>query len=256
MVRPMILNVGLACASLLLASTDEPTTSVPVPVAAPADAVPEVGAITSRPGFADAALVVPRGYVLTNVGLNLEGTLGASPVTAIPDFMLRVGVAEHLELRVGGFMATSGPLPVEAFAGAGVQVTEEGDVAPGIIALGTVFLPASPDLGGTVVEARLSGSKGFGDFGLNANVGMFGGPSTMGWLATVGAGYGIAGFSPFVEVYADGGFGPTTSIPAVGFDAGFGYQITPNLAVDLSAGSVFLGQPDAFVSAGLSWLAH
>jgi hypothetical protein len=215
-----------------------------------------VGAITSRPGFADAAHVVPVGLILTNVGLNVEGTLGDAAATAIPDFMMRVGVADNLELRLGGFMATAGTLPVAAFAAAGVQVIEEDDTAPGLIALITVFLPPEPDLADTVVEGRLSGAKGFGDFGLNANVGMLAGPTTSGWLATVGAGYGVLGFSPFVELYAEGGFGPSSTLPTVGVDAGFGYQITRDLAVDLSAGSVFLGRPDAFVSAGLSWLAR
>jgi hypothetical protein len=261
MVGAMLLSSAFVALSLVAASADEapaPSTppAAPAAPAAPVDDVLEVGAITSRPGFADAANVVPTGYILTNVGLNVESTLGTPESYAIPDFMLRVGVAESLELRVGGFMATSGSLPVAAFAAAGVQVIEEDDVAPGLIALFTVFLPPEPDPAGTVVEGRLSGAKAFGDFGLNANVGMLAGPQTSGWLATVGAGYGIMGLSPFIELYGEGGFGPTTTLPSIGCDFGFGYQITRDLAVDLSAGSVFLGRPDAFISAGLSWLAH
>ena len=70
-------------------------------------APPTVGALTSRPGFSENAATLPAGGMLLTGSVNVESDIDAGLVLSanaldLPDVMLRVGVFDYLELRVGG----------------------------------------------------------------------------------------------------------------------------------------------------------
>ena len=95
----------------------------------------------------------------------------------------------------------------------------------------------------------------FGRFGVGSNVAVSVDATGVALAATVGASMSFPeGITPFVELFGDGRFYPTAKDPQLGADAGMGIQITRSVAVDASAGFVFLGEQTLFASIGASFL--
>ena len=65
--------------------------------------------VTDRPDFTESTAVVGKGVIQTENGLTVERGQGGSNFSG-PELLLRVGLAKHLELRVGGDGLLSQPM--------------------------------------------------------------------------------------------------------------------------------------------------
>ena len=211
---------------------------------------PDVSALTSRPGFGDAALAVPAGAVLVNPGLTVAGPPGSTA----PDVLIRIGLVEGLEARGAVVFDASGPAVTLApsFAVA-AQLASEGDLAPAVLGVLTLALPTGADPAGLALEARISGAKAFGDLGVAVNLALTQSATGTGALGTLGASYALGPLTPFVEAFVDDTVARGAP-PDVWIDAGTAVGITRTVAVDVSAGATVVGDRALFVSVGASVL--
>ncbi|WP_348762547.1 transporter [uncultured Salinisphaera sp.] len=137
------------------------------------------GVPADRPGFGDNIGLVPKGYYLAEGGVRFDDNQGGGSSTTIPSsFLLRTGIDENIELRVGfnGYVLNS---PGEdgagdATVGAKIRVHDETTYTPAVSLLPTVSLPVGSDaVSATKAEPELHfiwGKTLTSDFSLGGNV--------------------------------------------------------------------------------------
>lgn len=223
--------------------------------AAPAWAQPDL--ITDRPDQTESAVTVEPGRIQIETGVlfthNKSGG-ATSEVTEVLGTLLRIGLSDRLELRVGfdGLISVPGASGLgDASLGAKVMVAEETANRPQVAVLVETSVPIGDD-GFTSADyapsARLALSKDFGDsLGIGFNVGAEFPEDDEILFYTLAAGVGIDdknGF--FLEI-----FGDTESSHS--FDAGWTYLVKSNLQFDLAAGVGLSDEaPNWFVGLGIS----
>jgi hypothetical protein len=240
--------------------------------------VPEL--ITDRPDQTESAAVVPKGSVQLEVGWTFtrDDDDGVRVEThEVPGTLVRIGLAERFELRVGwtGYVSTEARFrnfdadadgAGDAELGAKVYFKEERGAAPEIaLLLGTSVPVGDDDFTSDRYDPsfRLSFAHTLSDrLSLGYNLGMewetgiadAGRRSTLSsYLYTVALGIGVSDrVGAFLELYGDvPGSAPGST--AHSFDGGFTFLVRDHLQVDLAGG---VGLSDAaddwFVGVGLS----
>ena len=232
--------VAYGIASLLLFSTD----------AAMADDEAEaLEIIGDCPDFTESAATVPPIHLQGELGLAYS-TIGDEKVLAVPNLLLRLGVIDHLEARLGvpSFEASfAGDKTDPDVSGLEVGIKAAFDVgekgALGVLPY-AVFPLYRGQWNDTGVELGVKGlwSVDFTDFlSLGGNVGViFEGvaPSEAAlepwYLASLSLGLSFfEWFGAFAEVY--GLMNNDLDVMAVG-DGGFTFLVTPRLQLDVHAG--------------------
>lgn len=259
---PSILRPALALLAVLAgvaaAAAQEP----------PADP-PEL--VTDRPDQTESAEVVPQGTLQLETGIDHaeEGGDPASESRAFGSTLLRAGVAEGFELRLGwGGWAReeAGGVEVEGAAdaevGFKVALWEPRGRLPRAALLGGVSLPIGAERLSSDrhdPSLRLSFAHDLprgASLGYNLGMAWAGGESRLEYTAAFGFGLGER-TGAFVELFgdvpvddpADGRPGG----PAHAVDGGVTFLVHDRLQLDLAAGAGLTGEaPDRFLTAGLS----
>jgi len=213
--------------------------------------------VTDRPDQTESAVTVEPGKIQIETGvLFTRGKSGGatSEVTEALGTLLRIGLRDRLELRIGfdGFILVPGASGLgDASLGAKVVIAEETADRPQVAVLVETSVPIGDD-GFTSADyapsARLALSKDFGDsLGIGFNVGAEFPEDDEILFYTLAAGVGIDDKnSVFFEVFGD-------SESSHSFDAGWTYLAKSNLQFDVAAGVGLSDQaPDWFVGAGVS----
>ena len=233
--------------------------------------------VTDRPDQTESASIVPSGHIQVELGVayafedlgnlgSISGRTDVNPgeeiVLSLPALLVRVGVSETFELRLGGEFSDvkrDRSDYTEDFSGVGglvlggkAKVLDETGVIPQTALLVHLTLPygndkLSPER--VTSDMRLSMAHTLSeDFGIGYNIGvesdavgqLFG-------LYTLAVGTSISDqFGTFVELY---GNAPWEDDAAHAFDAGFTWLLSDNIQLDISAG---IGLTDAAVDNLLS----
>lgn len=237
---------------------------------------------TDRPSQSDASTLVPVGYFQVEAGYTYTEDDSAGATTEShsgPNLLLRYGVLDRLELRLGwdGYQSVqTDPDPTITGAGDGqvsakVYFWEEAGWLPETTLLAGTSLPFGKD--GISSERsdpffrfllQYTLPEGF-SFGSNVGVTWkttdSGGKDTNAdFVYTALLGYGVnPQVDAFVEFFGalpleEGVSGSPSAEDRHGFDAGFAWRVLPTVQFDLSAG---VGLNDAaldlFIAAGISY---
>ncbi len=234
------------------------------------------GAVTSRPGFSENAATLPMGGMLLNASVNLESDIDTGLVLSataleVPELMVRVGVLDYLELRMGGAWRLDAlaqdenfdePPPVSAgigrfSVGGTARILEERGYWPAAAVILQADVPLRTlRLGDFSAFGKVAVQKTFLErFGVAANAGAnwnggserFSFPFTM--LASVSIGLGVGAYAEvFGDVYVD-------ALPVVWADGGLYYDVSERVRVDALVGvNAFGSRGDWLAQVGLSWL--
>ncbi len=236
--------------------------------------------VTDRPDQTESAQVVPRGTTQLEIGwlLSREDEAGARlETTEVPGTLLRFGLSERFELRLGwsGFvdqeLSFGGSKLVRdgvgdaALAGK-VLLRPERGAAPQVALLFGTSVPVGDD---ELTSDRYDPSFRFlfsntlsDTVGIGYNVGMFWetGTGDDGSLSTVSSfdytlslGFGVGARSGvFVELFGDVP-ASASGDPSASFDTGLTFQIRPRVQFDIAAGIGLTDNADDwFVGIGLS----
>jgi hypothetical protein len=234
------------------------------------------GSVTSRPGFTENAATLPMGGMLLNASANLESDIDTGLVLSataleVPELMLRVGVLDYLELRMGGAWRLSARAQDENFdepppvvggigrfsVGATARILEERGTWPAAAVILQADVPLRTlRLGDFSAFGKLAVQKTFLErFGIAANAGAnwngaserFSFPFTL--LTSVSIGLGVGAYAEvFGNVFVDG-------LPVVWADGGIYYDVSERLRVDALVGvNAFGARGDWLAQVGLSWL--
>ncbi|MCB2206367.1 transporter [bacterium] len=252
--------------------------------------------VTDRPDQTESASIVPAGWLQVEAGVTYEeGTLryqgrdyANTWTTQLPGFLLRFGINENFELRLGGAVTRDkgtvfdfpqdrshaewpdylyDTLGVEPFSlGMKAALTEENGIIPQSAVLVHVGLPGTGseyfDMEYLLPEIRLAFAHTLSDvFSLGYNLGVAwaaGHDSHIGYYSlALGAGI-TESLGAYAEVYGD----LPADMPGLHrADAGVTYLLTPDLQLDLSAGMA-LSEPVTdvpharmanFAGVGVSW---
>jgi hypothetical protein len=268
---------ALAAALLVAASpavAQAPPESAPSPPA-PAPAPAEL--VTDRPDQTESAAVVAPGFVQLETGVDaaVEGGDPRAETTAFGSTLVRAGVVEGLELRLGwggwerteeGGAADEGAADAELglkvrlweargarpqaalLAGVSLPVGERGRSSerhdPALRLAFAHDLPAGAALG---YNLGLAWSSEPGDAGAETS-------ARLEYTATLGFGLSER-VGAFVELFGDAPVDAPAGAagPAHAADAGLTLLVTPRLQLDLAAGAGLSAEaPDRFLTAGVS----
>ena len=226
--------------------------------------------VTDRPDQTESSATVPTGFWQVETGTLYEEAADGDTVSA-PTTLLRVGLDERLELRLGwdGWISASGDAPDGIGDGElGAKLSLRPDAVPGpevAILVGTSVPWGDSGLGSDRFDpaARLAVTHGIGDrASLAWNLGAEWQTEEEGTtrstlsraLATVAVGFDLVeDLGAFVELFA------TTPLSASGdeelsFDAGVTWLLAPNLQLDAAAGFALSGPaPEQFLGVGITW---
>jgi len=229
--------------------------------------------VTDRPDATEASSTVGKGILQIETGAfytSFEKDNIKEEVLGFNTTLLRYGLLEHLELRLGWNFEegrtsvngmrlediTSGFSPL--LAGAKIDVAEENGFLPEIALIGHIFLPLSassdyrPETTG--VDFRFSLSHTLSErSSLGYNIGAQWGSDSpeAAYIYTLAYGYSITeNFGFYAELYGDM---PEDSSANHYWDAGFTYLLLKNLQLDATVGSSITEGQDILLSAGVSY---
>ncbi len=232
--------------------------------------------VTDRPGQTESATVVVPGKVQVEGGVSIEFDTLVSGVQqdvvrlGLPSVLLRVGVLENLEARVGvDFLQTSYKIPTifpggsdqrlkfhdNALSfGAKLSFHDDPESSTTSAVLGKVRIPLSgeDDLLSAELRAALGLSIGSAtSVGLNIGTEWVDGNGLSGFY-TLAAGLSVSeSLGIFIEVYG-GAFWEDDAPQA--FDTGLTLQASENFQLDLAAGfGLNQAAADVFAGLGFSW---
>ncbi|MCF8302443.1 MAG: transporter [Bacteroidales bacterium] len=238
-----------------------------VSVYAQKDGTPEM--VTDRPDQSESSMVLPKGFLQAETGFIHEKTSELVDNTNYHSTLLRYGLLDNLELRLGNeYLRSSrelaqGDTTVQGLTpltlGTKIFISEENGIIPELAFLAGVALPYigreefTPNH--IAPSMRIAATHTISDlFSLGWN---FGGEWSGENSETSGFYSGVLGIGvtdkigAYVELY---GFLPEDHKPDHRFDAGLTYQVRGNLQLDLSGGlGVNEMAPDGFYSFGISY---
>lgn len=217
---------------------------------APAAAQEEL--VTDRPDQTESAVTVAPGSIQVETGIT-HTDFASFEVTEALGTLVRIGLAERLELRLGfdGYISTSGPDGLgDASVGAKFVLAEESGNSAQIALLVESSVPIGDDdvtSDDYAPSARLALSRDFAEWGVGLNVGAEFPEDDEILFYTLAAGRGLDEKNGvFFEVFGD-------SESSHSFDAGWTRLTRPNLQFDVAAGVGLSDEaPDWFVGVGLS----
>lgn len=250
-----------------------------------ADGPPEL--VTDRPDRTESAATVPREFVQIETGGLYSSETGADGELEVlegPGTLLRVGLSEALELRLGwdGFVqedfdargrqaGRSVDGAADGSVGAKLRLWDETARRPQVALLADVSVPvgetglSSERYDPTLLLALARTLSDRLSVGVNLGAARETGETATGrrdtrsdFVYSAALGVGVnEDVGVFVEVF---GAEPLESGPdgvrgsAVSVDAGFTWLLRPDLQLDLSVGGGLTDEaPDRFVGAGVSW---
>lgn len=240
--------------------------------------------VTDRPDQTESPVTLPKGFIQVELGGSYEGdksTFGElanikSHSISAPSVLLRYGISDNVELRLGGefisskteihyiqfviedelIIEESGFSPISI--GTKIKMFEEDCARPEMAFLFSLGIPFDTDgpFQSKYVssEFRLAAAHTLSDrFSLSYNLGgewNGSSPAATG-IYTLSLASGLTGkLSVFAEVY---GFLTQGETPDHRFDGGFTYLFAKNVQADLSGGiGITEKSPDFFVGAGVS----
>lgn len=213
--------------------------------------------VTDRPDQTESSVVVPEGYLQIETGFVFEKTSDMQDNITYHSTLLRYGLLDIMELRIGNELTEDGMAPVNV--GTKIFITHENGILPELAFMAGVTLPYfgsdlfTPEH--IAPSMRLAAAHTLTDnfsFGWN-----FGGEWKGTDSETNGFYSGVPGIGlreklgAFIELY---GYLPEDHKADHRFDAGFTYLLKSNFQFDVSGG---LGlnevAPDGFVNAGFSY---
>ena len=207
---------------------------------------------TDRPDQTESTGAVPRGFFQVEAGWTV-----AQDVLALPETLVRVGVARRLELRggFGGWQRTdagSGPGDLEV----GFKYQLMSRARSGIALMADVALPSGSarfSEGRVAPVVRLSVSHELSEWvGTGYNVGLslsHAVEAIYTWTVAVALAERLG---VFAETFGTLGVNAAGTSRA-SFDAGFTYQVQPNLQLDLAGGvGLTAAADDWFFGTGVS----
>jgi hypothetical protein len=241
--------------------------------------------ITDRPDQTESPSTVPKGFLQVELGGTYEGdkmTFGeiADAKTrsiSAPSLLLRYGISDNVELRLGGeFTSSKTEIHYYQFVIEDELIIEESGLSPIILGtkikmfeesgawpeMGFLFSLGIPfDTDGPFQskyissDFRIAAAHTLSDrFSLSYNLGgeWDGNSSAATGIYTMALGAGITSrLSVFAELY---GFLTQRETPDHRFDGGFTYLFAKNVQADLSGGiGITEKSPDFFVGAGISF---
>lgn len=233
--------------------------------------------VTDRPDQSESAVTIAPGSVQVEMGVTHREIDDNFDVTAFGEFLIRTGLSENIELRIGyggyneanldlGFVDVDESGSADSSLGIKWKIRDEKNKMPQTALLVATSLPTGED-GFTSDRAEPAFRFIFSNtltkrIGLSYNVGMASVTETDGngehTLAvaqyTLSLGVAVSDrVSAFVESYGDI---PTSASggPANGVDAGFLVLITPLLQFDVAVGTgISDAAEDWFATTGLSF---
>lgn len=246
-------------------------TAVPAFAADEADSIPEL--ITDRPDQTESSAVVPRGYLQLETGFTYTEAGSRSRTLEYPGTLLRIGLTEGLELRLGttGFIAEFEPTDTTDFGdseiGAKIYLWEEQGKVPEAALLASISVPTGES--GVSSERfdpafRFSFSHNLTErVGLGYNLGAAwesvpspSGRSTLSVFEyTLATGFDINDrLGSFIELFGSAPLSANDD-PEVSVDGGATYLLRPNLQLDVAVGAGLNDNaPDWFLTSGVSVL--
>ncbi len=256
-----------ACALALVLST--------APAVAEDDALS-----TDRPGDAEGVVLVPRGTWQLELGWTFgrddeDGV--SSSVHQVPSTLLRVGLAERFELRLGwaglidaevssGGSSARDDGAGDAFVGAKIHLAEARGRRPAMALVVNTSVPIGDDAFTSDrfdPNLRLAFDHGLSEsvsLGYNVGLGFASGAADDGERHTLSRGLWslVASFSPgdrwgaFAEVFGDVA-GSASGDAASSFDGGVTYLVNPDVQLDVNGGvGLTDAAGDAFIGLGIS----
>lgn len=230
--------------------------------------MPEI--ITDRPDQTESPFLVQKGYFQIETGFfqeNLDLGLFSEETTGYNTTLLRIGLLENLEMRVGTdyiknkteFLGSensaSGFVPL--MVGAKVGIAEARGLFPEIGLLGHIFLPfaAHKDLrpATTGIDFRFAFTHQISensDLSYNIGAEWAGDSSEATYIYTLAYGFDLLdNLGLFAELY--GGL-PEDSRAQHHWDAGMAYKLRPNLQLDAYFGTGINAQQEVLYGAGVS----
>jgi len=260
-----VLLVALSLSTATLAQPDDPADPPPDPRA---DLIQPVEApaplVTDRPDFTESTSAVATGRVQLESGLTF--TSGDDDTLEAPEALLRIGLADRLELRLEAPSYARSDPGDDGFGdsslGFKLELADQRGARPALALIGSVGLPtgesdlaADPLQPGAILAASWDLPH---ELALGLNAGATSADDGAGdnfseYSASAALGFPIAGdLSGFVEYYglyrSGGGGGPEHVA-----DGGLTYLITPDVQLDVRVGVGLNDRaPDWLVGAGLS----
>lgn len=229
--------------------------------------------VTDRPDQTESASIVPTGSLQLEagflIGIDEVGTIRTSTWSA-PTFLLRVGITETFEVRLGGELSGEQVRTIEndvelsdtsgfgnILLGAKARIAEESGIFPELALLTHFMLPFGDMAPESIAFAdmRIAASHSLtSSLGLGYNLGLAtdeSNPTVLRGLYTVALGTALSErLGSFVEFYGDA---PWEDDAAHSFDAGFTWLVAERLQLDLSAGfGLSESAEDYFLSTGVS----
>jgi hypothetical protein len=222
--------------------------------------------VTDRPDATESSSVVLPGYFQTEMGWKYSED-GEIQTHAIPQTLVRIGVVERVELRLGwdGYVdqnsAGSGSGAGDGEVGTKIYLGEERGALPEAALLGSVSIPwGDSEISTDEVDPafRFAFSHTLTDkLGLGYNLGAeweTENNSTLGsFVYTIALGIGLTEeIGMFVEFFGDVGLSASGSSHT--FDGGFTYLLRENVQLDILGGVGLSGNAeDWFAGAGISF---
>lgn len=227
--------------------------------------------ITDRPDQTESSAVVAPGYVQIETGFVYSREAGDSGALEYPTTLLRVGVVDRLEARIGvpGFVSefegNNATGLGDAELGLKLRLIHENGPRPEIALLASTSVPIGHD---AFSSDRFDPAFRFAfshtlterfSLGYNAGAAWETAPTPSGKTTTTALQYTIAGgigitekLGAFVELFGDIGLSAPGG-PAHSLDGGLTYLIRPDIQFDVSAGFGLTEEaPDYFLGAGIS----
>lgn len=248
-----------------------------LPILASAAAAQSDPLVTDRPDQTESAITVAPGKVQIEAGGTVEtdtavfGTQRDEIIITAPSVLLRVGLLDRLEARIGGEWVqrsyevfdpiapdgttrVTGSDPFELHLGGKLNLGDDQRSGFASAILGGVNIVTSGDPGLSSAELRASLSQDFTSvFSGGVNLGaewVDGDGTTTFYTLVVGLGLSET-FGTFVELYGDM---PWHEGAAQSFDTGLTWQTSEVFQLDLAAGfGLNREAKDALVGLGFSW---
>ncbi|MFG0274311.1 MAG: transporter [Phycisphaerales bacterium] len=230
--------------------------------------------VTDRPDFTESALAVPIGRLQVEAGLTFSSDDDSdSDLWTLPEVLLRVGVAEDLELRfeLPSYAILRNSADEDGLTDSSIgfkwRFIEQDGAVPDLAVIGSLQLPTHEDpFGidgvhpGVVLAAGWDLSEELAEgYGLGVNLGVSESDNDVGssvWDASWSIALGVPiddAWGAYVEYFAESP-GTTLSETAHSFGTGLTYLVHTNLQLDFRIGFGLSDEAeDFFTGAGLAY---
>ncbi len=224
--------------------------------------IPEL--VTDRPDATESSVLIPKGYFQIELGSQFSNGDDQDELT-IGTGLLRIGVLENLELRLGldySRFKFKNPAIEEDYnsfspllVGFKIGIAKEKGILPEIALLSHLYLPyTSFSFQNTGLDMRLAFSHSLSDqsgISYNLGAGWDGISDGLQYLYSLSYGYNISSkLGWYAEIYGD----IPENLEAIHYlDSGFTYKLADIFQLDAYIGTAINNDPKLILGAGLSY---